>query len=93
LGMSTRVDHVIPISAGGKTIFSNLRATCDPCNRAKSDSLIGPIKGFFHMIGYKKLPNEIVEYIAKKWRGNEDAGAMLHDLAVIANYANDMNKH
>lgn len=31
------VDHIIPVSKGGKTEKSNLRTLCYPCNHGKSD--------------------------------------------------------
>lgn len=33
------VDHIVPISKGGKTEASNLQTLCWRCNRAKSDSI------------------------------------------------------
>jgi len=32
------VDHIIPVSKGGKTELSNLKTSCIECNRGKSDS-------------------------------------------------------
>lgn len=34
-----QVDHIVPISRGGKTISSNLRVLCSKCNGSKSDKL------------------------------------------------------
>jgi len=32
------IDHVVPISRGGKNNFENLQLLCSKCNRTKSDS-------------------------------------------------------
>ena len=36
-GVKLEVDHIVPVSKGGKTIKSNLRTLCQDCNRGKSD--------------------------------------------------------
>ncbi|PWT28412.1 HNH endonuclease [Butyrivibrio fibrisolvens] len=36
-GIKLHVDHIIPVSKGGKTIYSNLRTLCNECNQGKSD--------------------------------------------------------
>lgn len=38
-GVKLHVDHIIPVSKGGKTIASNLRTLCDRCNMGKSDKI------------------------------------------------------
>ena len=38
-GVKLEVDHIIPISKGGKTIDENLRTLCHDCNIGKSDKL------------------------------------------------------
>lgn len=38
-GVKLEVDHIIPVSKGGKTEPSNLRTLCRDCNRGKSDKL------------------------------------------------------
>ena len=38
-GVKLHVDHIVPVSKGGKTILSNLRTLCDRCNMGKSDKL------------------------------------------------------
>lgn len=37
-GVKLHVDHIFPVSKGGKTELSNLRTLCDRCNLGKSDS-------------------------------------------------------
>ncbi len=34
------MDHIVPVSKGGKTEESNLQTLCQPCNRAKSRKLV-----------------------------------------------------
>lgn len=36
-GAKLHIDHIIPVSKGGKTTPSNLRTLCDRCNLGKSD--------------------------------------------------------
>lgn len=36
-GVKLHVDHIIPVSKGGKTVPSNLRTLCDSCNLGKRD--------------------------------------------------------
>ena len=38
-GVLLHVDHIIPVSKGGKTEFSNLRTLCDRCNLGKGDKI------------------------------------------------------
>ena len=37
-GVKLHVDHIIPVSKGGKTEMSNLRVLCESCNLGKSSS-------------------------------------------------------
>lgn len=33
-----QIDHIIPVSRGGATVFANLETLCGPCNRRKGAS-------------------------------------------------------
>lgn len=38
-GIKLHVDHIVPISKGGRTVKSNLRTLCDQCNLGKRDKI------------------------------------------------------
>ncbi len=38
LTLATEVDHIIPVSKGGKDEHGNLQAICDPCHKAKTQA-------------------------------------------------------
>ncbi len=38
-GAKLHVDHIVPVSKGGKTELSNLRTLCDRCNMGKSNKI------------------------------------------------------
>jgi len=38
-GVKLHVDHIYPVSKGGKTEYSNLRTLCDRCNLGKSNKI------------------------------------------------------
>ena len=38
-GVKLHVDHIIPVSKGGRTVTSNLRTLCDRCNMGKGDKM------------------------------------------------------
>jgi len=38
-GYKLHVDHILPVSKGGKTEMSNLRTLCERCNMGKSDKI------------------------------------------------------
>ena len=41
-GVRLHVDHIVPVSKGGKTELSNLRVLCERCNLGKGDCLETP---------------------------------------------------
>ncbi len=47
-GVKLHVDHIIPVSKGGKTTFDNLRTLCQDCNLGKSNltEVVGEIPIF-----------------------------------------------
>lgn len=51
------VDHIIPVSKGGKNRMENLLTSCFDCNRGKSNHLLDSIP---------KSVNEMVELLAEK---------------------------
>ena len=54
------VDHVLPLSHGGKTAWTNCVAACGPCNHSKSNKLhIKPISkphkpGYYELVRKRK---------------------------------------
>ena len=57
------VDHVVPISKGGKNTLDNMEAMCDTCNQMKRDHL----KRDF-LLHIEKIYKQNFE---KTWRENE----------------------
>jgi len=37
--IAEEIDHIIPVSKGGRTIFNNLQASCKNCNRKKGGKI------------------------------------------------------
>jgi len=59
------LDHIIPISRGGKTNWENIVASCGPCNTKKSDKIIYPknkafAPGYYELIRKRKQLEKFV---------------------------------
>ena len=67
------MDHVLPVSKGGKSVWENCTTACGPCNAGKSDNTKGwkprikPYKPeFFELVNKrKKLGFDNVRF--KEW--------------------------
>ena len=51
------LDHVVPISRGGKTSWNNIVSACNPCNSCKGSKLIKP-KTLPYQPDYYELANK-----------------------------------
>jgi hypothetical protein len=40
-GIALHIDHIVPVSHGGRTVETNLQALCDACNTGKSNHFVG----------------------------------------------------
>jgi 5-methylcytosine-specific restriction endonuclease McrA len=40
-GAQLHVDHINPVSRGGRTVSENLQTLCAPCNLGKSNRFVG----------------------------------------------------
>jgi hypothetical protein len=49
------IDHMVPISFGGKTVFSNLAVTCISCNLRKSKLLFADLSAIRAYIASKNV--------------------------------------
>ena len=43
-GIKLHVDHIVPVSKGGRTIKNNLQTLCERCNLGKSNTYNGEVK-------------------------------------------------
>ncbi len=50
MGVTFEVDHITPISAGGKTTIANLCLSCPTCNRHKAARVTAPDPATFEMV-------------------------------------------
>lgn len=66
-GKTATVDHVIPVSKGGKSTYDNLVTCCGSCNRKKGDTPLVQLEQqgwkLHHKLGMPKLNS--IEYITE----------------------------
>ena len=64
------IDHVIPLSRGGKTSWNNCVTACTDCNTKKGNGLMSPIRepfepDYFHLVGQRKTQPFAIKH--KSW--------------------------
>lgn len=62
MGDNFTLEHVIPLSKGGKNDMSNYVALCGSCNKSKSDDIVNPQEY------YRYLPNERLKEVQKMFK-------------------------
>ena len=73
--MQLTMDHVVPISKGGKTTWTNIATSCGDCNSRKANKTVGwkPIykpyqPGYWELVRKRKqLPFSIKHPSWEKW--------------------------
>lgn len=76
-GVGIHIDHIIPISKGGKSVLSNLQVLCSKCNLQKGSKILSTNKNNLKHFGNEDIIKE----------DNENIN--VHSLTVI-NYYNKM---
>lgn len=79
-GVKLHVDHIFPVSKGGKTEMSNLRTLCERCNMGKRDKIETVPDLFMEELS----PDEFAERYAPKGRSigfYDDYGREILDLS------------
>lgn len=73
------LDHVLPLSRGGKTTWENIATACAPCNSRKDNKLhmkptYAPYKpGYYELVRKRKqLPFHLKHDSWSRWLGLED---------------------
>lgn len=67
-GKELTIDHVKPLSRGGKSIFENTVTCCSKCNNKKGDRLPSEAGMFFKPKHFKPYQPTIMEFIIKSQR-------------------------
>lgn len=58
------IDHIKPVSKGGKTAISNLQVLCSTCNRQKSNKWLDDMSSSYNNIAQKQINTDVCD---KKW--------------------------
>ena len=61
------IDHVIPRSMGGKSVWTNTVTACKACNSAKANKLIKPIRqpvmpSYWNLANRNKIPASMIKH-------------------------------
>lgn len=62
-GIGIHIDHIIPISKGGKSVLSNLQVLCSKCNLQKGSKILSTNKNSFKRFDNKDIIKEDNENI------------------------------
>ena len=75
------IDHVVPRSAGGKTVWENCVTSCKSCNHAKGSRLIKPLMkpykpDYYSLVGkWKLMPFSVKQESWYQYLGREKQAA------------------
>lgn len=70
-GYKLHVDHIIPVSKGGRTEPDNLRTLCERCNMGKGDKIETPKLSPEQIIEYREKQSESAEKLQDERRQQE----------------------
>jgi 5-methylcytosine-specific restriction endonuclease McrA len=72
------IDHVIPKSRGGKTVFENCVSSCKPCNNRKGNKTPTEVQMYLKVKAYQPTISEFLRLKVKKLGINK----VLRDLGI-----------